>query len=208
MCHVSMARPAVRRVSAVHDGKGRIEVVHVDVERHELVDDPCVRVGRRVGAQLGVGVDQPRQLARRAGDVPHLDVVRRQCRRRLEQERPRLVGGLTALVARIEEPLPEKLELDIGETVVVEKLPDLGERSGLEHVLEVGVPEAGPASCRRAPPARSGPAGRRGSTRDRRGPRPDRRLSSRDRAVRRRQPSASGNLTCTRSPGQMACENL
>ena len=62
------------------------------------------------------------------------------------------------------------------------------------------MPEPGAAECRRAPPARSGPASRRGSTRARRAPRPGRRPSSRARAGRRRQPSASGNLTCAREP--------
>ncbi len=63
-------------------------------------------------------------------------------------------GRLAPLVARIEEPLPEKLELEVGQAVVVEELPYLGERSRLEDMLEVGVPEPGPfhadACCLRA----------------------------------------------------------
>ena len=42
---------------------------------------------------------------------------------------------------RIEEPVAEELELELIEAVLVEDLPQLAKRLGLEQVLEVGVPE-------------------------------------------------------------------
>ena len=40
-----------------------------------------------------------------------------------------------------EEPIHEELELDVPQAVLAEQRRDVGERAGLEHVLEVGVPE-------------------------------------------------------------------
>src|SRR4029453_14427280 len=83
----------------------------------------------------------PRKLALRAHDVADLDVVCGQLGRSSEQERPSLVGGLAALVARVEEPIPEELELEVVEPQLVEEAGPLTKRSGLEDVLEVGVPQ-------------------------------------------------------------------
>ncbi len=63
------------------------------------------------------------------------------------------------------------------------------------------MPDPDARRSRPVPRARSGRAGRRGSTPARRGPRPDRRWSSRGRAVRRRCPSER-NLTA----GQVPCQ--
>ena len=68
-------------------------------------------------------------------------MVRGQRGSRLEQQRAPLVGGPSALVVRVEEPVPEELELELAEPVVVEELPHLAQRARLEHVLEIGVPE-------------------------------------------------------------------
>ncbi len=123
----------------------------VDVVGHELVGDRRVRVAGRVGAELAVALDDLRELAVRAHDVAHLDVVGGEGGGGLEQKRSALVGRLAALVARVEEPVAEELELDVAEPVVVEQLPDLAQGAGLEHVLEVGVPEpeAGEPDARR-----------------------------------------------------------
>ncbi len=101
----------------------------------------CVR------AELAVGLDQAADVARRAGDVPDLDVVRRQRRRGLPEAGAQLVALRAPLVAGIDEPLPEELELQVAQAVVVEERGDLVERSGFEDVLEVGVPEADPAEA-------------------------------------------------------------
>ena len=82
------------------------------------------------------------ELALGAGDVADLDVVGGEGLGRLEQQRPSRVGGRAALVVRVEEPVPEELQLEVAEPVVVEELPHLAQRARLEHVLEVGVPEA------------------------------------------------------------------
>ena len=50
-------------------------------------------------------------------------------------------AALATLVARVEEPVPQELELDLIESVLVEERAHLAERPGLEDVLEVGVPE-------------------------------------------------------------------
>jgi hypothetical protein len=75
---------AVRRVRSLDDRERRVDVVHVDVVRHELVDDLRVGVPGSVGTQLGVPLHDPRQLAVRADDVADLDVVRGQLGRRSE----------------------------------------------------------------------------------------------------------------------------
>ncbi len=66
---------AVRRVRSLDDRERRVDVVHLDVVRHELVDDLRVRVPGGVGAELAESLDDPRQLALRAHDVADLDVV-------------------------------------------------------------------------------------------------------------------------------------
>ena len=67
----------------------------------------------------------------------------------------RLVGCLPALVIRIEEPVAEELELELIEAVLVEDRPQLAERLRLEHVLEVGMPDADAPEPDALRPARS-----------------------------------------------------
>ena len=141
----------VGRVRPLDDRERLVDVVDVDVVGHELVGDRRVGVPGRVRAELAVALDDLRQLALRADDVAHLDVVRGKGRGRLEQQRPPLVGRLAALVVRVEEPVAEELELEVAEPVVVEELPHLAQGARLEHVLEIGVPEpeAGEPDARR-----------------------------------------------------------
>ena len=61
------------------------------------------------------------------------------------EARPQAVGGLAALVVGLEEPVREKLELEITQAMLVEQLGDLVERPRLEDVFEVGMPEPDPA---------------------------------------------------------------
>ena len=135
---------AVRRAGALHERERRVEILDVDVGRHELVDHLRVVVLGRVGAELGEGLGQPRQLARRAGDVPDLDVVRAERGGGVVEEALGRLGGAAALVVRIEEPLPDELELEVLEAVVVEQLLHVGQRARLQDVLEVGVPDPDP----------------------------------------------------------------
>ena len=139
---MSNARPPFGASAPSTTVERRLDVVHLHVVRHELVDDLRVRVLRGVGTELGESLDDPRQLAFRAHDVAGLDVVRRQLGRRLEEQRAPFVGGPPALVTRIEEPVAEELELELIEAVLVEDRPQLAERLRLEHVLEVGMPDA------------------------------------------------------------------
>ena len=74
-------------------------------------------------------------------------MVRVEGRRRREEQLPRLVGGPAPLVGGVEEPLPQELELEMGEPGVVEDLLHLRRRARLEDVLEVRVPEAGAAEA-------------------------------------------------------------
>ena len=52
---------------------------------------------------------------------------------------------MAALVVGLEEPVREKLELEVPQAVLVEQLSDLVECPRLEDVLEVGMPETDPA---------------------------------------------------------------
>ncbi len=69
-------------------------------------------------------------------------MVRGQHGRCLEDQRARLVGRNASLVAGVEEPVAEELELELVELVFVEDRTQLGERLCLEQVLDVGMPEA------------------------------------------------------------------
>ena len=69
-------------------------------------------------------------------------MVRAECVRSIEEQRADLVGCTAPLVAGVEEPLHQELELEVLQAVVVEVPLHLTQRSRLEHVLEVGVPDA------------------------------------------------------------------
>src|SRR3954453_16676378 len=132
---------AVRRARALDDLQRRVEAVDVDVERHELVDDLRRVVLGRVDAELGEALGHLLERALDAGDVADLDVVRVEGRGGLEEEAPLRVRGLSALVARVEEPIHEELELQVLQAGVVEHRLHLAQRAGLEHVQQVGVPD-------------------------------------------------------------------
>ena len=68
-------------------------------------------------------------------------------RRRLEEQPADVVGGAPALVARVEEPVHQELELQIAQPVVVERLLHVAQALRLEHVLQVGVPDPEPAEA-------------------------------------------------------------
>ena len=136
---------AVGGVRPLDEGERRVEVVNVHVRRHELVDDPGVVVLGGIGAQLGEPLDQRVQVAGHPRDVPDLDVVRWQRCRGLPEAGPQAVGRLAALVGGLEEPVREKLELEVTQAVLIEQLGELVERSRLQDVFEVGMPEPDPA---------------------------------------------------------------
>ena len=70
-----------------------------------------------------------------------LDVVGVERGRRLEQELLPRVRDAPQLVAGVEHPVEQTLELQVAEPVVLEELLHVRERARLEHVLEVGVPD-------------------------------------------------------------------
>src|SRR3954447_4350671 len=111
---------AVRRAGALDDVERRVERVDVHVERHELVDDRGPVLVGRVGAELGEALGHLLERARRPGDVADLDVVRLEDGGGVEEQAALLVGGLAALVVRVEEPVHEELELEVLEACVVE----------------------------------------------------------------------------------------
>jgi hypothetical protein len=131
----------VRRARPLDDRKRSVEAAHVDVERHELVDDQRRVVLAGVGAQLGEALGHLLERARRTGDVADLDVVGVELAGGLEEQPPLHVGGLPALVVRVEEPVHQELELEVLEARVVEDLLHLAQRARLEHVLEIRVPD-------------------------------------------------------------------
>jgi len=120
--------PAVRRPRAAHERHCVVEALDVRVERHELVGDRGVVVLGGVGAQLGEALGETVERHRRAGDVADLDVVRLEDGGGLEDHPPLLVGRTTLLVAGVEPPVHEELELVRPDPVRVEDLLELRER--------------------------------------------------------------------------------
>ena len=134
--------PAVGGARAGHDLEGGVDRVDVDVGGHQLVDDLRIRVPGGVFAQLAEALGELRERCLPAEDVGDLDVVRTEDAGRLEQQCARLVGGPTALVVGIEEPVQQALDLEVTEPVVVEGALHLLQAPGLEHVLQIGMPDA------------------------------------------------------------------
>src|SRR3954471_991861 len=104
---------AIRRAGALDDVERRVERVDVDVERHELVDDRGLVLVGGVGAELGEALGDLLERARRPGDVADLDVVRLEDGGGVEEQAPLGIRGLAALVVGVEEPVHEKLELEV-----------------------------------------------------------------------------------------------
>src|SRR4051794_2067293 len=132
---------AVRRAGPLDDVERGVEAVHVDVERHQLVDDLRRVVVGCVGAELGEALGHLLERALRTGDVADLDVMRVERGGGIEEQAPVRVGRGAAFVAGVEEPVHEELELEVVEPGRVEDVLHLAQRAGLEHVLEVGVPD-------------------------------------------------------------------
>ncbi len=131
---------AVRLRGTLDHLEGRVERVDVHVERHELVDDRRRGVTRRVLAQLAERVGQLAEITRRARDVPDLDVMGVEGRRRLEQQPPTLIGLGAQRIAGRHEEVGEELELEVAQPGIVEDLLHLPQRPRLELVLDVRVP--------------------------------------------------------------------
>ena len=118
-----------------------------------------VGVPSSVGAELAEALGELREGSPAVReDVADLDVVGVEHARGLEEQLARLVGGATALVVRVEEPVHQELELEVTQPVVVEDALHLLQAPGLEHVLEVGVPDAEAAEADLARLPRSGRA--------------------------------------------------
>ena len=141
MCQVSIARPPLAAPAALHQLERRVERVDVDVERHELVDDLGVGVLRGVPHSSANASVEPVELARRAGDVADLDVMGVERRGGVEQQPAPRVGLGARRVAGRDEEVGQELDLEIAQAGVVEDLLHLGQRAGLELVLDVGVPQ-------------------------------------------------------------------
>ena len=120
----------------------RLERVHVDVERHQLVGDLRVGVLGRIAAQRGELLGQPAELAWRAGDVADLDVVGVERRGGREQLPAEPVGRRASRLARIDEEVGQELDLEVLQPGVVEDRPHLAQRPRPQLVLNVGVPQA------------------------------------------------------------------
>ena len=110
---------AVRRVRALDHRERRVDVVDVDVERHELVDDLRV-VWPAASAQSSAKLSMIRSSSHAVpGMLPTLMwwAGRPRPRRRAARasRRPR-----APLVAGVEEPVGQELDLEVFEAVVVE----------------------------------------------------------------------------------------
>ena len=178
MCHVSIAIPPFGAPAPAATAIASSSVRDVRVERHDLVGDRRRVVLGRVGAQLGEALGHLLERRRRRGDVADLDVVGLEDGGGVEEQAALPVGRGAALVAGVDEPVHEELELEVPEAGVVEDRLHLAQRVRLEHVLEVGVPD---------PDAREPDLGRllaavapaeQATTRGRRAPRPGRTRSS------------------------------
>ena len=142
-CHVSSAEP-VPRVRPLDDSEHAVDVVHVHVVRHELVDDLRIGVTGSVDTELGVLLDDPRQVALGARDVADLDVVCGQ------------LGGGFGTATRAACPMQRDARHRRRGTIspgtrargararVAQQLLDVRQRSRLQDVLEVGVPQPDP----------------------------------------------------------------
>ena len=142
MCQVSITTPVF--VDPVHHLERGLDAVHVDVERHELVEHLRRAVLRAASAhQLGVGLLQARHLARRARDVAGLDVMRVERGRR-----PRTASGACASAAlRASSPSSRNQSQMNSSSKQRRPLSSStrlmsSRRALLELVLDVGVPEA------------------------------------------------------------------
>src|SRR4029077_13126675 len=81
------------------------------------------------------------------GNVAHLDVMRVERVRGVEEQLADLVGGTPPSVAGVEEPVHQELELEVSETVVVERALQVTETLRLQHVLEICMPDSEPAEA-------------------------------------------------------------
>src|SRR3954453_17187315 len=138
---------AVRRARALDDRTRSVEAMDVHVKGHQLVDDRRRVVIGRLRAQLGETLGDLLERRRGAGDVADLDVVRIELRGSVEQQPPLLVRCRTPLVVGVEEPVHEELELEMLEARAVEDLLHLAQRPRLEHMGEIGVPDADAAEA-------------------------------------------------------------
>ena len=171
-CQVSNADPR-RSIHALDDRERGVDVVHLDVVQHELVDDLASVYWAASGAELRVPLHDLRELALRAHDVADLDVVDRQLGGRLEQKRASRIERHTrrrSSGSRTESPRTSSSSLI--EPVLVDDLPQLGGVPRLQHVFEVCMPDPDAPEIRPGRPARSAREGRTGSTPARSAPRP------------------------------------
>ena len=132
---------AVASARSLDQGERGVERVHVDVERHELVDDLCRRVVRGVLTELSKRFGELLQPARGSGDVADLDVVGVERGRGVEQQLPPRIGIVARRLARRHEEVGQELDLQMAQAGVVEHLLHLPETVALQLVLDVGVPE-------------------------------------------------------------------
>ena len=168
---------------ALDERERRVEVVHVHVGRHELVDHPRVVLLGRIGAELARSA---RSDAASSHGVPgmfaDLDVVRVERGRGLE-EQPRIRLGLAAaLVVGSRNHSQQELELEVARGRCRRGAPSISasvrvSRTCSRSACQSPMPAEADARRLLAAVAR----GRTGSTRARRAPRPARTSSSRAR---------------------------
>ena len=146
MCHVSIASPPFGASAPFTTARARVEVVDVDVERHELVGDPRVARCSAASAQSSAYASISRGSSHGVpGMFPTLMWCAGSSSGGLEEQRAQS-GRMPAAARRSGRgTTPTGTRARVAEAVVVEELPHLAQRPRLEHVLEVGVPEPDPA---------------------------------------------------------------
>ena len=137
-------QPAVGLARTLHELERRVERMHVDVERHELIDDRCRCVVRGVLTELGERFGELRQLARGSRNVAHLDVMGVERGGGVEQQPAPLVRLGAPGLAWVDEEVRQELDLQVLEAGVIEDRPHLLQCPRLELVLDVGMPQAQP----------------------------------------------------------------
>jgi len=100
-------------------------------------------VTRRVRAQRAERIDQRGHGDRRIVKIADLHMMRAERLRHFQQPVPAPVGPRLALIGH--KPVLDELYLECRHPMIVEDTLHLRERTRLENMLEVGVPEAHPA---------------------------------------------------------------
>ena len=132
-------KTAVFRACSAAQGQDVIQAVDIG-ERHEFIQDAGIPVGR-LPAQGGVFLDELVHGTGLIEEITHLDMSRRQYFGSIHEHLTRLVR-LAPASGVIQEPVGEKFKFQVYDTVVIQYLLHFLERTRLQGVFQVGMPDA------------------------------------------------------------------